>query len=380
MEGIVIAIVIVVLVAVVLSVVSAKRKKSPGMPGHAEGIARKAAPPQTETERMYRPGPIPDQLGLAADIPLDETARQLELAFAENFGDMLKRRVLGKYARMSEAEYEWKLLELKRYLLMNTVLKQVPMFSPEVDDIWHEMLMFTREYERFCQHWNGRTIHHAPHGEPVSMQGERAWFDWVYSHLFAQTPYSGRIWRGFFRYPLDREKLDMLGWESEERIAAALFHARAAEYNPEVEETIALLIHMAKEQITRAGAAADSSGMTANRSSVTSSMSGAAGGVAFGALASSMLMFSVLDPERYTQQMEEIMPEEEKRNNASCGSSSCTATLIADDSLGRDGGGTSDGGDSGDSSSDSSSSDSSSSGDSGSSSCSSSSGCGGGGD
>lgn len=389
-----IAIVVVVVIVVLALIGNARnRKKAAKSAKPAGGGARTGTRPQRSSKpgpkmrpqpenRPYESGKLPENLGLAADVPLQETAAQLELSFGEHFGERLKRRLLDKYSQMTEAEYEWKLLELKRYLLMNTILRQVPMFSPEVDDIWHEMLMFTREYERFCEHWNGRTVHHAPHGEPTPMPGERAWFDWVYSQLFVPTPYTGRIWRGFFRYPLDRELLALLQGESAESIAEARFNIKAATYNPEVGQTVELLIRKGKEQIEQATKeeAAVTADARANGdrsgSSRYASDPAYAGAGSFGALASSMLIFSMIDPLGYEQRMEEVLPEEEKRNQTSCGSSSCS-TVYADDSdrADTDGGDSGDGSGGGDASGDSSSCSSSSC---SSSSCSS--GCGGGGD
>ncbi|MEM8667426.1 MAG: hypothetical protein AAGG48_07925 [Planctomycetota bacterium] len=37
---------------------------------------------------------------------------------------------------------------------------QVP--CPEVDEVWHAFILFTREYEEFCSCAVGRFIHHAP--------------------------------------------------------------------------------------------------------------------------------------------------------------------------------------------------------------------------
>lgn len=38
----------------------------------------------------------------------------------------------------------------------------VSMPSQVVDDLWHEFILYTREYNRFCQHAFGRFLHHSP--------------------------------------------------------------------------------------------------------------------------------------------------------------------------------------------------------------------------
>lgn len=52
---------------------------------------------------------------------------------------------------MKTLEYRWKLLELKRYFIMASLLKQLPMFSEEVDELWHEMLMLRNPTLTFVQ-------------------------------------------------------------------------------------------------------------------------------------------------------------------------------------------------------------------------------------
>ena len=54
------------------------------------------------------------------------------------------------------------------------------MFSKRVDDIWHEMLMFTREYETFSKKFYHELLHHTPNNDPTPIPFERAFFDWVY--------------------------------------------------------------------------------------------------------------------------------------------------------------------------------------------------------
>lgn len=80
---------------------------------------------------------------------------------------------------------------------MASLLKQVPMFSDEVDDLWHEMLMFTKSYADFCAELMGSTVHHEPAITRRETPGARAWFDWVYCQLFEFTPYSAAIWGDF---------------------------------------------------------------------------------------------------------------------------------------------------------------------------------------
>jgi hypothetical protein len=40
--------------------------------------------------------------------------------------------------------------------------KEVAMPSQVVDDLWHELILYTRQYELFCKHAFGRFLHHTP--------------------------------------------------------------------------------------------------------------------------------------------------------------------------------------------------------------------------
>jgi hypothetical protein len=40
--------------------------------------------------------------------------------------------------------------------------RMVAMPSQVVDDAWHEFILFTRQYERFCRRGFGRFLHHTP--------------------------------------------------------------------------------------------------------------------------------------------------------------------------------------------------------------------------
>ena len=40
--------------------------------------------------------------------------------------------------------------------------RMVAMPSQAVDDAWHEFILFTRQYDKFCRHAFGRFLHHTP--------------------------------------------------------------------------------------------------------------------------------------------------------------------------------------------------------------------------
>jgi hypothetical protein len=153
---------------------------------------------------------LPIGLGFRDEIPLQALEHRMGQGLTTSFLEQLKQRVMGAHPNLNSAEYEWKLLELKRYFAMNAVLRQVPMFSEAVDEVWHEMIMFTSEYQQLCESLTGAMIHHSPHMQKQSLPDERAWFDWIYAHLFEFTPFSNAIWNTFYMFPLTRERIQQL--------------------------------------------------------------------------------------------------------------------------------------------------------------------------
>ncbi|NHN28971.1 hypothetical protein [Paenibacillus agricola] len=313
--------------------------------------------------KPYENTPIPVLLGIQPHIPLKAAIDRMEQALANGFTEKLKARVIIKYPKMTLAEFEWKFLELKRYFLMTAVLKDVPMFSDAVDDIWHEMLMFTREYNKLGEALLGSPIHHAPHtgGQP-DPEG-RAWFDWVYANMFIQTPYSGRIWGAFFKHPLNREMIEEIKISGETELIPRGFNKAAVERYPEIRSTAMLLIRKAKEQ-----AAGAVPGATYNQERPAFDHA-----AYMPYLAGALLFYSVTQLGSFDSSMEQHLSEEEMKQRAQeqayggSGGSSCSSNGSRDDDnrgdhdSSGDGGGDGGGNDSGG----------------GSSSCS---GCGGGGD
>ena len=55
--------------------------------------------------------------------------------------------------------------ELKRYLILAGDADDgdsLGMMSSEVDNLWHTFLLFTKEYQAFCNDMFGKFIHHCP--------------------------------------------------------------------------------------------------------------------------------------------------------------------------------------------------------------------------
>ncbi|MFC5451765.1 glycine-rich domain-containing protein [Paenibacillus aestuarii] len=269
----------------------------------------------------YDAAQLPAGLGLLPGVPLQQAVLRLESAIPSDYAERLKHRVLSEHPRMSDDEFACKWFELKRFFLMNLILKSTPMFSSSIDAIWHEMLMFTREYQRFGERFARRIIHHAPEREPKQMPEERAWFDWIYAHLFEMAPSSRMCWGGFFRYPLDRERMDLLLAGNETEIASRWFDLEQAKHDPEAEMTIRMLVQQA---IREAQHAAES-----DRFEETEWAHERAAGNGILYMAGAMMFFSMLGEDSYADSMLGVLPEGElerqQRDLSSCSSSGCSS-------------------------------------------------------
>ncbi|RSD25559.1 hypothetical protein [Mesobacillus subterraneus] len=175
---------------------------------------------------------IPDHLGLLQDVPAQELLNKLEASLSYEYINQVKIRFLSDHPEISEDEFEWRLFELKRYFLLNSIMHHTPMFSNKVDEIWHEMLMFTKQYETFSVKYLGKMLHHTPNLEPEPAPQERAFFDWVFSQLFEITEYSWQAWGDFFHYPINRNVLKDVETLDDEQLKQKYF--KVTEENEEL--------------------------------------------------------------------------------------------------------------------------------------------------
>lgn len=187
---------------------------------------------------------IPENLGLLQGVPADKVKTNLEQSLSYEYLNQVKLRFLSEHPDITEDEYEWRLFELKRYFFMNSIMKNTPMFSADVDEIWHEMLMFTRQYETFSDRYMGKMLHHTPNLNPEPAPQDRAMFDWLFAQLFEITEYTWKAWGAFFQYPLSQDFLKNIRSLNEEEIKQLYFSV-----NEENEELVTYLIQRLKKQV-----------------------------------------------------------------------------------------------------------------------------------
>jgi len=313
--------IILLVVIVLIGMMSMSRRKS-----FVKEYRPSRGGPQPRPERIrggaaFRTAP-PEGLGVRPGHPAEAAARRLEAALDEGFASRVLERVAQAHPSLGDGERAWALFELKRFFLLAAVLREVNMFASRVDEVWHEMLMFTREYEDFCKRFAGATIHHAPHGAvaAAAAPAARPWFDWVYGELFVIYPESEALWGPFFRRPLPEALIAELERSPREELAAVRFNAKAVGSFPDLRDTADALIERAKWQIeegrVRLGALGVRTGSRTPGADPSDAM-----------LASGALMLASLtgqDPDDFERQMEPYREEGKSRQDGS-GSGSCSS-------------------------------------------------------
>ena len=77
----------------------------------------------------------------------------------------LAERIARKY-ELSRAEAEVRFVEVKKFLIVCASMPEPCKPPQELDLIWHEFILHTRDYAQFCDKFLGRFIHHNPTEKP----------------------------------------------------------------------------------------------------------------------------------------------------------------------------------------------------------------------
>lgn len=282
--------------------------------------------PLRSRRKPLKKHPIPEQLGIQVGGGL-LIVQSLDHALSSSYADNVENRVLMEHPRWTNHEFEWAFFELKRYFIMNSILKTVPMFSARVDDIWHEMLMFTRDYEKFSKDFYHEILHHTPNMESTPIPGERAFFDWVYLSLFEITPNSRAIWDGFLQNPINREILDDFRNLPEHDLLSKYF--RKNEDWIEVKRN--LIRKMKNEIILSDDIKSGKKSFNVPPEATESQMFNYALGAA--------VFYSIYEEDQFRDHMSEVLPSEYYKVSHSGGGSSCSGFSCSSSSNHDSGGG-----------------------------------------
>lgn len=208
-------------------------------------------------------------------VAMKHMLKHLKDSYPNNYPDWVQERVIREhYLHLIEYENRW--FEWQRFLIMTALLKGVPMYSEEVDVIWHEMLMFTREYEEFSQRYMKTTLHHVPNvprdpQQPAKPEKEdtpqekRAWFDLIYVLLFEPTPYSVTVLRPFFLHPLSPTVISDFQTLNQTELEEKYFHAKTLNHFVFMQEIVQTLIDKIQELMKKLEKHADVHGVDIKR-------------------------------------------------------------------------------------------------------------------
>lgn len=109
-------------------------------------------------------------LGIALLIFRRRQRKQLKRKQAEaidryQFPPRLKGQLQKTYPHLTQKDCEQVILGLREYFHLCRLAgpkKMVAMPSQAVDVVWHEFILFTRDYHSFCKQALGRFLHHTP--------------------------------------------------------------------------------------------------------------------------------------------------------------------------------------------------------------------------
>ncbi|QVY59846.1 hypothetical protein [Cytobacillus gottheilii] len=272
--------------------------------------------------------PVPDDLGLqiTAAMPIEE---KLEQSLPFSYEDNVLNRVLREFPKTSSLQVDWAIYELKRYFVMNAILKSVPMFSAKADEVWHEMLMFTREYQQFCNSFFGGYLHHAPNLNTAPIPGERAFFDWVYLSLFNVEENSKIIWGAFLKHPMKKEILSDFRNKDEEALLEKYFNT-----GKEYMDVKMYLIHKMKDEMNEAN-------RLMNNGDLLTLEKGTDKSQVYMYASSAIIFYSLYEPDLFEDHMHEYMPKEMTKDHYAGGGSSCSGFGCSSSSDSDSGGGSS---------------------------------------
>lgn len=89
--------------------------------------------------------------------------------------------------------------ELKKYLILCQSQPGLPMYSCRIDAVWHQFMLFTQDYQRFCDEHLGHFAHHEPElpgAAPSSAATSREQFLELYEQHFGAPSALWDDWQG----------------------------------------------------------------------------------------------------------------------------------------------------------------------------------------
>ncbi len=100
----------------------------------------------------------------------------------------LEEKLLAENKFHSSEEFDRAFVEFKKYVgLVHISGEKLAMMSEKVDDVWHQFILFTKQYHDFCDKFLGEYLHHVPKTSytPLDKQHKRN-LTQFYKQIFGQ--------------------------------------------------------------------------------------------------------------------------------------------------------------------------------------------------
>ena len=133
--------------------------------------------------------------GEVRSAPVESYERQEVLTELLAFeAPYLEERCLIKEIVGSKAEYDLLFTEVKKYLWLAVNHEtNLTMFSLRVDEVWHQFILFTRQYSEFCERFFGKYVHHLPESSFIPRnRTPREEFETIYGANLGSVP---SVWK-----------------------------------------------------------------------------------------------------------------------------------------------------------------------------------------
>ena len=79
------------------------------------------------------------------------------------FPDIILAKFTEKHKDLTDADIKLVIKELKKYFYLSSLSSDI-LIMPSIvlDDLWHEFILYTKEYNSFCNKAFGSFLHHSP--------------------------------------------------------------------------------------------------------------------------------------------------------------------------------------------------------------------------
>ncbi|WP_240416693.1 hypothetical protein [Paenibacillus periandrae] len=190
----------------------------------------------------------PEWLGIRSGFALKPTILFLENSFSMYYEDILRERVMNLYG-WSDETYRILLFELKRYLIMRSTFKFIPLRGDQTRILWNEMIVHSDRFEKFCHTFAGRTLLPDPESSERPTHHYQAMFEWFYFSCYIPTEHSAAAWGGFHQYTFDQLILQRYKQMSHNTILITLFSMEGINNTPDIDKAANYLIALLRSHL-----------------------------------------------------------------------------------------------------------------------------------